>query len=128
MQFRYRLFIVLKANIWAAQVVCLGSSFKLGNFGQGFILGSDLIELFLGHLLKVEQRIVGTLRSPDKLVKLDLYGLGFDVLSVLNQEDHQKGNDRCRRIDRQLPGVAVIEKRSCRDPSNDRSAGDCKRC
>jgi hypothetical protein len=35
MQFRYRLFIVLKANIWAAQVVCLGSSFRHREVSKG---------------------------------------------------------------------------------------------
>jgi len=42
---------------------------------------------------------------------------------VLDQEHHQEGDDGGGGVDRQLPGVAVVEQRSCRDPDQDHPAG-----
>ena len=38
-------------------------------------------------------------RGADKLIELDLYGTRVAVLTVLNDEDHQEGDDGCASVD-----------------------------
>jgi hypothetical protein len=41
---------------------------------------------------------------------------GIPVLGILNQEYHQKCNDRRSRIDDELPGIAKTKERTCNQP------------
>ena len=43
--------------------------------------------------------------SPDQFIKLRLDGRPIPALRVLNDEDHQKRNDGCARIDNELPRI-----------------------
>ena len=52
------------------------------------------------------------LHGPDQLVQLELHRRGVAVLGVLDQEDHQEGDDRGAGVDDQLPGVAEVEDRA----------------
>jgi hypothetical protein len=67
---------------------------------------------------------MGRFVSTNKLVQLDLNGFRITVLRVLNQEDHQKRNDRCPGIDHQLPRITEAEERSGNRPQNKRSHSD----
>jgi hypothetical protein len=45
--------------------------------------------------------------------------IGFYHVGILNEEDHQKRNDRRPGIDHKLPSVAVVEHRPCHRPNYD---------
>ena len=77
------------------------------------------VELRLGQLLEVEERVVRTVERADDLVELDLNGRAVAVLRVLDQEDHEERDDRGRRVDDELPGVAEAEDRPADDPDDD---------
>jgi len=47
-----------------------------------------------------------------------MHGLTIAVLSVLNDEDHEKCDDSSGGIDDQLPGIAKVENRAKRGPND----------
>jgi hypothetical protein len=51
-------------------------------------------------------------------------GLAVAVLGVLNQENHQKRDDRGARIDDELPGVAEVEEGAADRPTNNDETGE----
>ena len=50
---------------------------------------------------------------------LSWIGQCIPVLGVLDEEDHQKGDDGRAGIDHELPSVAEVEKRAGNDPDDD---------
>ena len=62
---------------------------------------------------------------PNQLIQLDLYRFRISVLGALDQKNHQKSNNRGRRIDYQLPRIAVMENRPRNQPGQD--CPDCER-
>src|SRR5438093_9261111 len=54
--------------------------------------------------------------GTDQLIELELNRGAVPVLAVLNQKHHKKSHDGCRRVDDQLPGVAVMKERSRHRP------------
>jgi nitrogen fixation protein FixH len=87
----------------------------------------QLVQVLFGQLLQVEQYIVSAFQGADDLVELELQGLVVAVLRVLDQEDHQKGDDGRRRVDHQLPGVAIVENGSREYPRRDDEEGQQER-
>ena len=55
-----------------------------------------------------------------------MHRLGVAVLCVLNQEDHQEGDDRRTGIDDQLPDVGKMKGRSGQRPDDDDQNGAAK--
>ena len=66
------------------------------------------------------ERISSGLVDPDQLVELEVDGGGITVLGILDNKDHQERDDRCARINDELPGVGPTKERSRRGPQNDR--------
>src|SRR5215475_5361632 len=65
------------------------------------------------------------LTHPDKFVELDLDRGVVAILRILNQEDHQEGDNRRPRIDDELPGIGISKHRPRHRPDyNDRKGGD----
>src|SRR5262245_15080120 len=84
----------------------------------------DVIELLLRELLEVEERVVRALDGPDQLVELEVHRLAVPVLRVLDEEDHEKGDDRRPRVDGQLPAIAEVEERPRHSPDGDQNKGE----
>ena len=59
---------------------------------------------------------VRALGHADQLVELDLQSLRVAVLCVLDEEDHQEGDNRCTGIDDQLPRIGEVEQRPGHSP------------
>src|SRR5260221_14387032 len=95
-------------------------------FGKLTIVIAELIEAALRQVLEIEQGILSPQIGTDELVDLDLQRLGIAVLRILDDEDHQKGDDRRRRIDGKLPHVRKTEERSAQRPSEDEQDRDRK--
>lgn len=81
-----------------------GSSPRLA--GQRLVARPQPVEIGLGQLLQVKQRVMGALHRANQLVQPELHGLAVAVPGVLDQKDHEKGHDRGAGVDHQLPGVA----------------------
>ena len=70
-----------------------------GMLSQATIVAAKFFEISFGQLFKIEKRIMRMGRGADKLIELDLYGTRVAVLTVLNDEDHQEGDDGCASVD-----------------------------
>ncbi len=71
-----------------------------GFFSEALVICSDQVQVILFQLLKVKLRVVGSFYRTDQLGQFDLDRLGITVLSVLDQEHHQEGDDGDAGIDR----------------------------
>src|SRR5262245_59613120 len=76
-------------------------------------------EFFLLRVLEINQAVARTLLGCQQLVELHLKHQGVLVLGPLDQEDHQKRDDRGSCIDDKLPGVGKTEKRASYGPNDD---------
>jgi hypothetical protein len=82
-------------------------------FASGFcqvqIVQPDFLQVAVLQLLHVEERVVRTLHGADQLVQLEVHRFRIPVLRVLDEEHHQKRDDRGPGVDHQLPVRAVAE-------------------
>jgi len=63
------------------------------------------LEFVVAHMIEIDKPGPGASRPAEKLIELQLDDAGRAVLSVLDDEDHQKGHDRRAGIDHQLPTI-----------------------
>src|SRR5580704_2528336 len=54
--------------------------------------------------------------SANQLIELEVHSLRFTILSVLNEEHHEKRHDRGASVDDELPGVREVKERTCGGP------------
>jgi hypothetical protein len=67
------------------------------------------VEILLCQILQVDQAIARSLRDSDQLVDFQLQRFGIPVLCALDQEDHQKCDNRGAGVYHQLPCVGELE-------------------
>jgi hypothetical protein len=70
-------------------------------------------------VLDADEAVPRLAARADDLVELGLHGRGVSVLRVLDQEDHEEGDDGGGRVHHELPGVGVAEDRPCDRPHED---------
>lgn len=73
-----------------------------------------------GQMFDADEFVSGIGDGADEFVKLCLDRGPVAILSVLDQEDHEKGHDRRARVDDELPGVGIMEDRPGQYPADDR--------
>ncbi len=72
-------------------------------------LAFNFFEFVVGELFQIDEVIASTVKCADEFIKLQVHGFGVAVLGVLDQEHHQKCDDRRAGINDQLPRVGVME-------------------
>src|SRR5205809_7449440 len=107
--------------------MCLASGFP--PFGILELLLDFFVELLellfqdsvirVGEVLKMDETITRGTDSADEFVEFRVHGFRVTVLRVLDEEDHQKRDECCPRIDNELPRVRVMECRSSDSPGGD---------
>src|SRR5579871_6248822 len=75
-------------------------------------------DLFSSQLFDADEFVLGR-RGPYQLIQLRLNGCTVPILGVLNDEHHQEGKDRGRRINDKLPSIRIIKYRTSCEPHND---------
>ena len=96
----------------------------------------EFLQLFVGKIFKIDKFITRTFKGPDQLVELQLNGFPVPVLGVLDQENHQEGDDGRACVDDKLPRIGKMKYRPGRGPNDDDSDCDderprrsnCRRC
>ena len=86
----------------------------------------QFFQLFIGKIFNIDHVIVRRAVGANEFVELKVKSLGVSVLSVLNQEDHKKSDDRGASIDDELPGVGEVEYGPAGCPYNQRNHGTQK--
>ncbi len=93
------------------------SLFRL--FPQALKLFLQLLQLIVGEIFQIDELIASALQRPDYFVELEMNSLGIAVLGVLNEENHQEGNDGGGGVDDKLPGVRKMKGGAGNDPYQD---------
>ena len=73
------------------------------------------LKLFVAKVFGCRVFIFRALHRQNQLGEFELDGQSIPVLGVLDEEDHQKGDDGRAGIDHELPSVAEVEKRAGND-------------
>src|SRR5436190_23728165 len=63
----------------------------------------ELLQVVIREFFKIDQLVSRGSESADQFVELEMNGLRVAILSVLNQEDHQEGDDGRASINNELP-------------------------
>jgi hypothetical protein len=87
---------------------------------------SNFGNLILREMFDTNQCVLCTAHS-NEFIKLCLNSCGITILGVLNNEHHQKRDDRRSCIDNQLPAVGVMEYGTRDCPHNDNECCQQKR-
>jgi hypothetical protein len=89
-------------------------------FGARFTFIAQFIEFLVREMLNSDKCILSGADSHE-FIELDLDSGAIAILRVLNQENHEKGDNGGPGIDDELPGIRVTEYRSCDRPYDDRA-------
>ena len=88
-------------------------------FSESLKLFFEFLELFIGEIFKIDKVISRTFKRADHLVQFEMHGFGVTILSVLNQEYHQEGDNGRGGIYDQLPSIGEMKRRAGEDPNED---------
>jgi hypothetical protein len=89
-----------------------------------------LVKLFQFYFRQIFDRgksVLGAFHRNDELGQLGLQRQGVAVLGILDEKNHQEGDDRRRGVDHELPSVAVAKGWTCDGPKNDEACREQKR-
>ncbi len=62
-------------------------------------------------MLDADKLLPGRIQRAEQFVQLRLHGRSVPVLAILDQENHQKGDDGGRGVHDQLPSVGIAKDR-----------------
>ncbi len=88
-----------------------------------FVTGVDFLELEVAQAFYIDHLVASRIDGADELIELEIDGAGVAVLGVLDEEDHQEGDDGGAGVDDELPGVGVVEDGAGERPGDDDQAG-----
>ena len=91
----------------------------LGSFAQTLKLFFEAFQVFVGKFFKIDKFVSRTFEGADDLIQFQMDRFGIAVLGVLDQEHHKKGDDRCGRINNELPCIGEMKGGSGEDPHED---------
>jgi hypothetical protein len=74
-------------------------------------------------VLDVDHLVVRLVNRLNDLVEFEVNRARIPVLRILDQEHDQKCDDSRAGIDYELPGIGVVEVRTCNEPERDGSEG-----
>lgn len=93
---------------------------------EAFKFPLQMVKFLVGKVFEIHEAGAGALHCAQQFIKLEVNGAAVAVLSILNQEDDEKSNDGCARVDDQLPGVRVMEKGANKSPDKNCRSGQDK--
>ena len=96
----------------------------LATLSAPFCFPADTLELFLevlevsiGEPFKINKLVSSAFNGTYDFVEFQTNGFRITVLRVLDEEDHEEGDDGCASIDNELPGVREVKCRAGQPPN-----------
>jgi hypothetical protein len=87
--------------------------------GHFLKMGLFLAQLLIAQLFRDCKAVPGSLCRDEQFIELCVNRLAVTILSVLDEENHQKGDDCRSRVNNQLPGVGKLKEGACDPPNYD---------
>ena len=120
-------FLTLALSAFDRRSVARRTSVVLGFLSQSPKLFFKFLQVPIGEIFKIDKLISCALQCADYLIKFEMHRFGVTVLRVLNQEDHQKRNDRRCRVNYQLPRIGKMKSGASYEPDKNDKHGSSKR-
>ena len=86
---------------------------RVGILGHTFETIFERSEILVAHIFEPYILRARTFGGSYELVEFDLDGFAVSVLSVLDEEHHQKGDDGGAGVNDKLPCVREVEQGAC---------------
>ena len=83
----------------------------------------ELFEILVGQFFQIDQFIPSAFDGANDLVEFQMDCLRVAVLRVLDEKNHEEGDDGRAGIDDKLPGVRIMEGRAGYAPDDDDEDG-----
>lgn len=84
-----------------------------------FVLLADYLKLLCVEIIEIHDGVLCFARHPQKFVDFDAQNVVVSILSMLNYEYHEEGDDGSGGIDDQLPSVVVVKPWASAGPRQD---------
>jgi len=94
------------------------TSAVLGSFAHISELFFELLKLFIGKLLEIDEFIARVFNRANEFVQFQVNCLGVSILGVLNQKYHQEGDNGRSGVDDQLPRVGKVKNGASNEPDD----------
>ena len=91
----------------------------LGSLAHAPELCFELLELLIGKVLEIDEFIARVFDRANEFVQFQMNCFCVAVLRVLNQKDHEKGDDCGSRVNDQLPSVGEMKSGASKEPDED---------
>ena len=88
-------------------------------FTERAVLIPELSKVFCPHLLQAQRSVLCVFSGSNQLVDFEMQNVIVTVLRVLDQKNHQEGDDGSGRVDDQLPGIVVVKVWPRKRPNSD---------
>lgn len=86
----------------------------------------ERFQVFVGKFFKIDKFISRAFKGADDLIQFQMDRFGIAVLGILDQEHHEKGDDRGGRINNELPGIGEMKGGTGEDPYQNDKHGSGK--
>ena len=99
----------------------------LGSLTHAPELCFEFLKLRIRKVLKIDEFITRVFDRANEFIQFQMNCFGVAVLSILNQKDHEKGDDCRGRVNDQLPGIGKMKSGAGNEPDEDdkHSSGKC---
>ncbi len=91
----------------------------LGSLAHAPELCFELLKFLVGKVLKIDEFIARVFDRANEFVQFQMDRFCIAVLRVLNQKNHEKGDDCGGRVNDQLPGVGKMKSGASDEPEED---------
>lgn len=87
------------------------------------------LQLIILHVFDVDERIARRVDRLNKLIELEVNRARVAVLRILDEEDHEEGEDGRTGVHEELPFLGIMEERARERPKKDERDGrhECPR-
>lgn len=97
--------------------------FGFGEFAELVIVFADHLEFLFGHVFDVDEPVAGEFVGGDEFIELKLDGEAVFILTFLDKEYHEKGDEGGGRVDEDLPAIGEMEEGAADRPAEDETEG-----
>lgn len=97
--------------------------FGFGEFAELVVVFADDLELLFGHVFDIDEPVAGIFMGGDEFVELELDGEAVFILTFLDEENHEKGDDGGGGIDKYLPAGGEFKEGAADRPAEDETEG-----
>ena len=115
-------------KLWKASLPSVMAVAAVGAAANALEFALEPIEFLIAQVFEINKAGASAADAAEKFVQFEVKSFGVAVLGVLNNENHQKGDDGRAGVDDELPGIGEVEHRTEHGPDHDGGERQQKGC